>query len=88
MMDYAKPKNLSWTLLNEQLVILDSREKKVFHELNGVASDLWEWLDEVETKEDLVQRVLEKYDVEVRQVEIDIEQFFADLLEKKLLEKK
>lgn len=87
MKGFAKPKNLSWTLLDGKLVILDSREEKKFHEFNGLATDLWRWIDEVEGPTELVNKTLEKYDVLESVAQQDINLFVQSLVDKKLLER-
>lgn len=82
---YKKANGISWTKLEGKTVILDTREGRLFHEFDEVASFLWEALDECKGLEDLVRRLTSEYDIQLEEAERDIETFLLSLREKKLL---
>lgn len=85
MHGYEKSQDISWTFLEDKLVILSTHSQKCFHEFNSLATDLWLWLDTVETKDELLQKILAKYDVAEDTASEDLESFLSDLKAKELL---
>lgn len=54
--------------------------------LNGTAEFMWKKLSEGCTKEELIESVLEEYDVPAQTVQTDVEQFIAKLREENILD--
>lgn len=61
-------------------------ETGVVHSLNASASDVWQLLDGTRPVEDIVDRLLERYDVERERLHEDVERLVADLTSRRLLE--
>lgn len=49
--------------------------------LNEVGGEIWKMLDEVETEEEIVDRLLEDYDVEREELQQDVREFLDKLRE-------
>lgn len=81
-----KVSNISWTMLGDSLVILDTRGKRQFHELNEIGAFLWNALDEEKTSEELKDCLLAHYDVSEKMARNDIETFLLELKKKNLLQ--
>ncbi len=63
-----------------------SREFNCIIRLNEVAADLWTWLTEGATKETLVARLQEKYDIHENTAMQDVDNFVFALHKEGLLE--
>ena len=55
--------------------------------LNEIGSFLWKQLEEDRTLEDLIEAILEEYDIDYDTAKVDIEDFLEYLQEKDLLTK-
>ncbi len=49
--------------------------------LNEVGGEIWKMLDEVETEEEIVDRLLEDYDVQREELQQDVREFLDKLRE-------
>lgn len=85
MKEYQKAEGLSWTKMNDCIVILDTREGRQFHEFDEVATFLWEKMDEVDEVQELIKKLTNQYDVEEKTAQEDIQTFFKTLKEKNLI---
>ena len=56
--------DLAWTKMNDELVILDLGLTRYVHQLNSVASFLWDELDRERTIDELSKRVCLEFSVE------------------------
>ena len=82
---YRRAEHLSWQNLGEETIILDSRVHKEVHELNGVASFLWNQLDGNKSEHELAQLLCSEYDLEEKQSLNDIQDFLQRLSQKSLI---
>lgn len=64
-----------------------TNEFKGMVQMNKIGAFLWSSLDKDQTLEELVQKILEKYDVTEEQAVIDVEKFIGELLNAGILEK-
>lgn len=85
MEGYQKAEGLSWTKMNDCIVILDTREGRQFHEFDEIATFLWEQMDEVNGVSDLVSKLTDQYDVDQDTASSDVEEFFETLKSKNLI---
>ncbi len=85
MSKFQKVKDISWTKLDEKIIILDTRHGRQFHEFDEVATYLWEALDQAESVDQLAISLTEHYDVSEKDALIDVNQFLTSLQEKKLI---
>ena len=58
-------------------------EMKVIYTLNEVASFIWDKIDEVKTFEEIVNAVVESFEIDYQTAFNDVNVFFIELLEKK-----
>ena len=54
--------------------------------LNEVATFIWDILADVETEQDMVEKILEEYDVSKEEAEKDVAEFFAKLREMQIID--
>ncbi|MGC9489956.1 MAG: PqqD family protein [Thermovirgaceae bacterium] len=78
---------LVWSDLEEDTVLLDA-DAGTYYTLNEVAASVWEKIDGKRTIGDIVELMLEEYDVERATLERDMEDLVADLEDKGLVERK
>ncbi|EQC50754.1 PqqD family protein [Bacteriovorax sp. DB6_IX] len=78
MQTIEKAKDISWTKLNDNIVILDTRDGHIYHELNSVASLIWTEITTGSTLDSLIQKVTEEYDIDANTAQHDV----LELLEK------
>ena len=65
--------------LDEDLVILDVPSGRYF-ELNDVGAVVWEHLDGVRSVDDIVDRVVEEYDVDRATASADVQDLLGQLI--------
>jgi hypothetical protein len=85
MDEITKAQGISWTKMGEQLVILDTRRERKFHEFDEVATFLWDALDKHNSLEALATSLTETYDVSKDQALNDVKEFLNDLKSKNLI---
>ena len=68
-----------------EAVILDLGSG-VYYGLNEVGVDIWKWLQEAQTKENVLSLLLDEYEVTRQQAEADLEAVFTQFLEIGLIE--
>lgn len=71
-------KELSWRKVGDEIVVLDLRAS-VYFAVQGAGAAIWERLASGAREAELVEAVLEEFDVETDQAEADIASFLADL---------
>ena len=81
---FHRAKNVSWTQMDDSLVILDPRGERYFHELSPVASFIWLNLDG-KSKSELTQIVQQEFDVSEMDASKDLDEFLVSLKENNLL---
>ena len=86
MSGYQKAKGISWTKMDDHLVVLDTRDKREFHEFDEVATFLWEALDSAKSFDDLVASLISVYEVEPEIAKEDTQAFLDNLSSKNLLD--
>lgn len=73
-----RPGAVTWRVVDGEVVLLDVAAAR-YHELNGVASLVWQRLDGGATVDELVEAVLAEYgDASAEQVRADVEAFLED----------
>ncbi len=82
---YKISQNHLYSEIADEAVILDL-ESGVYYGLNPVGVDIWQWLQQPQTKEKLLDLILEEYEVTPEQAEQDIQSILKEMLEAKLLE--
>lgn len=82
---YKRVLGLPWQKIEEEVLVLQPK-KKMAHEMNQVASDLWFNLEEAKTLEELTDSLCSDYEVERETVRKDVEQVLSELQEKEMIE--
>ena len=78
-------KNVSWTQMDDSLVILDPRGERYFHELSPVAAFIWMNMDGRSTDE-VTEMIQQEFSVETPKAKEDLDEFLLSLKENNLLE--
>lgn len=82
---YIRVAQLAWQVIDESVLILEPKTKKA-HELNHVASFIWQSLDGSKTQAELVEAVSVEYDVEKSLIQDEVTDFIEDLKNGQLIE--
>lgn len=78
---------LVWSDLEGDTVVLDA-EAGTYYTLNEVAASVWKKIDGKNCVGDIVELLLEEYDVDRPTLEKDLESLVADLKDKGLVKRK
>ena len=84
-MAYRVKQGLISQFVDGELLILNRQQEKI-HQLNSVASFVWENLDGHTTKEQLLLAITDKYDVEQDVAQKDLEGLLNELSDLNLIE--
>lgn len=84
-MSYCVKRGLIAQSVDGELLILNRQQEKI-HQLNPVASFIWENLDGCATKEQLLKAITEKYDVEQDVAKNDLESLLNEFSDLNLIE--
>ena len=76
--------DLEWREIDSDIVVLDGRDA-TYLTLNGSGALLWRMLAASATRDELVDALLEAYDVEESTAEADTDAFLSSLSEQGLL---
>lgn len=74
-----RKENLAFKKIGDTTFILELGKKRLFHELNDMASFIWEQLDGTKSEEDIIASVIQSYEVHEEEVRADFKEF-VDLL--------
>jgi len=74
----SKNENIQWKLIEDKAVLLEIDEGIVF-ELDDMASKIWLTIDGRKTGKDIVDYLVENFEVERAQAERDLYRFLKDL---------
>jgi coenzyme PQQ synthesis protein D (PqqD) len=80
----AKASTSAWRLIAGEAVIL-SLDTKVLRGLNAVGSRVWDLIDGQRTVEEIIDIIVEEFDVPRGQAAEDVEAFARQLLDKGLV---
>jgi hypothetical protein len=80
----AKAPTSAWRLIAGEAVIL-SLDTKVLRGLNDVGSRVWDLIDGQRTVEDIIDVIVEEFDVSRDQAVADLDAFTRELLDKGLV---
>ena len=78
-------KNIFVTEIDDNLVILNT-ETGLYLELNGSASFIFKQIQELKTKEQIIDLLIEKYDIQKEEAESSILEFIEDANSKGILD--
>ena len=77
--------NHLYSEIAEEAVILNL-ESGVYYGLNEVGVDIWQWLQQPQTTESLLNLLLQEYDVTPEQAKQDLEAILQEMSAAKLIE--
>lgn len=83
---YTRNKNLVGATIDDELVMM-SVEHGQYYGLGGVGPRVWELIEEPRTFEDLVNQILEEFEVEREVCEKDMVEFLAQMEKLGLVER-
>ena len=75
---------IAYRIINEEAVIVDPSTSKLYS-LNPVATLIWEMASESVCMEDIVEKILEEFEVEREVAERECQKFVSDFTDKGLL---
>lgn len=75
---------LPWQEIEGSILLLQPSEKFA-HELNEVGAFVWKAIDGKTTVGQIIDRVIDEFEVERKEIEEDIDLFLSDLRDKKIL---
>ena len=85
-----KNKNLAWRIIDGEIVILhlENRAKALeqLYLLKGTAVELWQLVDGERSVEDILKKIMNKYDIKLKDAKSDIIHFFSSLLKERLID--
>lgn len=81
---YIKQSSVSWRNIENTVVILNPAQGNV-HELNSTASLLWNKLDGKNSVSDLSDQLIEIYNLDQKEAQIDLFDFLKSALESNLI---
>jgi len=70
-------------IIDEYYILLP--KDKVIHRLSDVASFIWEQLTDNNSEDDILNKIIEEYDVSREIAENDLKEFIDELIEKNIL---
>lgn len=79
-----KDKDVAETEFENNVILLHIEHGK-YYNFNETSSDLWRWLQEVTTGENLAEQLHQKYDCSLAQSQSDVLNFLHELLRADLL---
>jgi hypothetical protein len=77
--------NIHWQNINDAIVILNP-ENGTSHELNQVATSIWNQIENKTNIKELIKKLHIEYDVSLDTIEADIKIFIEELANQKLIE--
>ena len=83
-MNLIRNPNLVAAEMDGELVMM-SIEEGIYYGLTGIAPDIWEALETPQSKDQLIDTLLKKYDVPEDILKADVETFLTDMMNNKLL---
>ena len=82
---YKASSNHLYSEIGDEAVILDLNSG-AYYGLNDVGVDLWRWLQQPQSKENLLNLVLNEYEVSSEQASKDIQHIIEDMVNSGLIE--
>lgn len=86
MSNPVRKKQLAFNRLQDQMVIIDFNSTRQFHQVNELGARIWELCDSHHSVDQIVETLLEEYDVEKAVLEKDVVEFLEELKRNDLLD--
>ncbi|MFH1459659.1 MAG: PqqD family protein [Candidatus Omnitrophota bacterium] len=77
-------KEAAWQEVEDNIVVITQQTKKI-HVLSGCGLMLWQRLEQSQTKQDLLQAILDEYEVEPAQAQADLDKFLEEVIAKDII---
>jgi len=77
----ARDENVAWRVIDGEAIILSAEDSSV-HSLDEVGTRIWEMADGKKTIKEIIEALLEEYDVEFDQLKQDVIDFVNELKSK------
>jgi hypothetical protein len=81
----TKKTQLAFNRLQDHMIIIDFNSDKQFHQVNEVGARIWELCDGKNTKDDIINILLDEYEIDKESVTYDTLHFLTQLKENDLL---
>ena len=84
-MRYRQNKDIAWRAIEGEAVVFDTA-RGMMRQLNPLATELWQELENDRSVDELVAFVTSRYDVDAPRARADVESFLASLTERSLVQ--
>lgn len=84
-MRYKQAGHLAQRRFEGETFIVDPK-RRTLHQPQGVGEDVWTWLERPMTEDDILERVVERYDITQERARADVRRFLRELRRKSLVE--
>ncbi|MCP4650969.1 MAG: PqqD family protein [PVC group bacterium] len=74
----------AWQEVEENVVVVNSNTRKV-HILSGIGGRIWQILEHPRQQTDIVNVIMQEYDVAREQAENDVDSFLQELAQKEII---
>lgn len=81
----TRKNNLAWRPVGDETVIIDLDGNRTFHQLNEVGSLIWNLCDGKHSVEEIEQKLMEEFAVDLTEAKADLNFFMKELTELQLL---
>lgn len=81
---YRLFEHLAWRIIEDEAFVLDVERRRV-HRFNPVGALIWQELDQGKSEAEIVETVMDLYDVDRQTVEKDVKNFIEKIIEAGLL---
>lgn len=84
-----KNEDLAWRVIDNETIVIDlnrqPEEGEELQVLNETATEIWKLIDSKNTVKDIIEKIINEYDIESDKVKTQIESLIKDLSSKKLI---
>ncbi|HDP69821.1 MAG TPA: PqqD family protein [Actinobacteria bacterium] len=84
---FQKSDKVPWRIIEGEAILVGVEQGEVIH-LNDTAAEIWNAIDEKNTVKDIVNHILDEFEVEKEEAEKDVLELLDKLLEKGVIEPK
>jgi len=81
---FVRSPDIAWQNVDGKIVVVTPRTKKI-HILSGCAISIWDYLEQPQQIESIVEMLCSEYEVDTQQAEHDADNFIHDLLSKEIV---
>jgi hypothetical protein len=85
MMRFVQSKDVAWNFLGENIIAFNLDGEKMFHNLNPAAAVIFQEMQLPKSQEELVNKLLEEFDVSTDVASQDVEMILNDMKTKQLI---